>query len=119
MKKRNYQKLTEKIARDGGLATDLKANFDPIYINWMKGDFYRGLLHYSKHSIIKLIVSIGLFIVPGLYFWFEYLKQIYDYGIKSQEILSVVGAVIFYSLLIYAGVRILFSGFKDLVKSKK
>lgn len=112
--KRNYQKLTEKIARDGGLATDLKANFDPIYINWMRGDFYRGLLHYPKHNIVKLVVSVCLLIIPGLFFWFEYLTQIYDQGIKPQEVLSVMGTVIFYSLLLYTGIRIFYSGYKDI-----
>lgn len=67
--KDNYQQFTEKIARSGGLETDLRQFHDPIYRTIMIGRFANGAKKKGGclGSLVLLVIILWL-IGPLLYY---------------------------------------------------
>ncbi len=108
----NYQALTEKIAREGGLETDLKQFTDPLYRLKKSGDFVRILIKSEKYRVFKIFFGLTFFIVPSL---FVTLLLIYLFSVSDQKAEMIVPSllwILFIVLEFLVGWTILKSCFK-------
>ena len=111
----NYQNLTEKIAQEGGLQTDSKQFFDPIYQNWMYGDLLRNL-NNSHKALLKIVGGLVLLIPLLLQLFLISVDTLNHQLSASQTMVNLIGAALLSALFFYIGVRILLSGIIDLKK---
>lgn len=113
---KDLQELTEEIARKGGLQTDLKQFADPIYVTQMEGNFFRTVYHSSNRPLVKIILSIFVFILPivplGVIGFTSFNNNRFDVTI-------IIFLVLLGSIYFIVGLKLLFSGVKDLVNSRR
>ncbi len=66
----DYQKLTDTIAQQGGLSTDLRTSADPLYSIQQQGEFWRDVRKRwqspVKSRVFLLIISVLIIILAFL-----------------------------------------------------
>ncbi len=114
--KKNYQELTNEIARSGGLQTDLRPYFDPIYTSWMQGDFLRKIWHSKKYPSIKIFVGLFFFILPSS-IWI--IGGFFSQAARNEALVGTLFLLSLVSMYGYIGIQLLLRGLRDLRTTKK
>jgi hypothetical protein len=113
--KSKEQYRTETIAETGGLQTDNRMYYDPMYESGMYGSFLRSLYNSKEHARTKIVFSIFFLIVPTIITNIIFTQQAFfnpgqlDYGDKIGTLFYVYPLSI---LIYFIAVKILISIFR-------